>query len=127
MAAVIADHVAPRNADFSIAVFRRRQSRNVSFQHCAAFYLAGRLCDVLWRGRYSPPHPVTLSQHTVSVFFRRIQPMSHPTDIEIARAASKMPIQDIGAKLGISANDLVPFGHDKAKVSAEFIACAGGS
>ena len=48
--------------------------------------------------------------------------MSHPTDIEIARAASKMPIQDIGAKLGISANDLVPFGHDKAKVSAEFIA-----
>lgn len=48
--------------------------------------------------------------------------MSHSTDIEIARAASKMPIQDIGAKLGISANDLVPFGHDKAKVSAEFIA-----
>ena len=48
--------------------------------------------------------------------------MSHPTDIEIARAASKMPIQVIGAKLGISANDLVPFGHDKAKVSAEFIA-----
>tara|TARA_E500000075_G_scaffold129212_1_gene136693 strand:+ start:1676 stop:3574 length:1899 start_codon:yes stop_codon:yes gene_type:complete len=126
MAAVIADHVAPRNADFSIAVFRRRQSRNVSFQHCAAFYLAGRLCDVLWRGRYSPPHPVTLSQHTVSVFFRRIQPMSHPTDIEIARAASKMPIQDIGAKLGISANDLVPFGHDKAKVSAEFIAAQAG-
>jgi formate--tetrahydrofolate ligase len=126
MAAVIADHVPPRNADFSIAVFRRRQSRNVSFQHCAAFYLAGRLCDVLWRGRYSPPHPVTLSQHTVSVFFRRIQPMSHPTDIEIARAASKMPIQDIGAKLGISANDLVPFGHDKAKVSAEFIAAQAG-
>jgi len=52
--------------------------------------------------------------------------MSHPTDIEIARAASKMPIQDIGAKLGISANDLVPFGHDKAKVSAEFIAAHAG-
>jgi formate--tetrahydrofolate ligase len=52
--------------------------------------------------------------------------MSHPTDIEIARAASKMPIQDIGAKLGISANDLVPFGHDKAKVSAEFIAAQAG-
>ena len=52
--------------------------------------------------------------------------MSHPTDIEIARAASKMPIQVIGAKLGISANDLVPFGHDKAKVSAEFIAAQAG-
>jgi formate--tetrahydrofolate ligase len=80
----------------------------------------------LWRGRYSQPHPVTLSQHTVSAFFRRIQLMSHPTDIEIARAASKLPIQDIGAKLGISANDLVPFGHDKAKVSAEFIAAQAG-
>ena len=48
--------------------------------------------------------------------------MSHLTDIEIARAASKRPIQDIGAKLGIPAEDLVPFGHDKAKLSAEFIA-----
>ena len=48
--------------------------------------------------------------------------MSHLTDIEIARAASKRPIQVIGAKLGIPAEDLVPFGHDKAKLSAEFIA-----
>ena len=48
--------------------------------------------------------------------------MSHLTDIEIARAASKRPIQDIGAKLGIPAEDLVSFGHDKAKLSAEFIA-----
>ena len=43
------------------------------------------------------------------------------TDIEIARAASKLPIAEIGAKLGIGADDLVPYGHDKAKVSAEFI------
>ena len=48
--------------------------------------------------------------------------MSHLTDIEIARGASKLPIQDIGAKLGIPAGDLVPFGHDKAKLSADFIA-----
>ena len=48
--------------------------------------------------------------------------MSHPTDIEIARAANKQSIQDIGAKLGIPAENLVPFGHDKAKLSAEFIA-----
>ena len=48
--------------------------------------------------------------------------MAFKTDIEIARAADKLPIQDIGKKLGISAKDLVPYGHDKAKVSAEFIA-----
>ncbi|HET7408632.1 MAG TPA: formate--tetrahydrofolate ligase [Pararhizobium sp.] len=43
------------------------------------------------------------------------------TDIEIARAASKKPIQEVGAKLGIGAEHLLPYGHDKAKVSAEFI------
>ena len=43
------------------------------------------------------------------------------TDIEIARKANKLPIQRIGAKLGIPERDLLPFGHDKAKVSAEFI------
>ncbi|TQV82255.1 formate--tetrahydrofolate ligase [Denitrobaculum tricleocarpae] len=48
--------------------------------------------------------------------------MGYKTDIEIAREASKRPIQEIGAKLGISAEDLVPYGHDKAKVSADFIA-----
>ena len=47
--------------------------------------------------------------------------MSPKSDIEIARAASTQPIQDIGAKLGIPSQDLLPFGHDKAKVSAEFI------
>ena len=48
--------------------------------------------------------------------------MAFKTDIEIAREASKKPIQQIGAKLGISSDDLVPYGHDKAKVSAAFIA-----
>lgn len=43
------------------------------------------------------------------------------SDIEIARAASKRPIQDIGSRLGIPAESLIPFGHDKAKVSAAFI------
>ncbi|PPJ45927.1 formate--tetrahydrofolate ligase [Rhizobium sp. KAs_5_22] len=43
------------------------------------------------------------------------------SDIEIARAARKKPIQEIGAKLGIPVEQLVPYGHDKAKVSAEFI------
>ncbi|MBX4888355.1 formate--tetrahydrofolate ligase [Rhizobium bangladeshense] len=44
------------------------------------------------------------------------------SDIEIARAAAKKPIFEIGATLGIAAEQLVPYGHDKAKVSAEFIA-----
>ena len=51
---------------------------------------------------------------------------SFRSDIEIARAASKQPIQDIGAKLGIPSQSLVPFGHDKAKVSSEFIASLSG-
>jgi len=47
--------------------------------------------------------------------------MAVKTDIEIAREANKQPILDIGAKLGIPANDLLPYGHDKAKVSQSFI------
>ena len=43
------------------------------------------------------------------------------SDIEIARAAKKQPIQAIGEKLGIPAEALAPYGHDKAKVSADFI------
>jgi formate--tetrahydrofolate ligase len=47
--------------------------------------------------------------------------MGYKSDIEIAREASKKPIQDIGAILNIPTEHLLPFGHDKAKVSAEFI------
>ncbi len=47
--------------------------------------------------------------------------MAYKTDIQIAREADKKPIQEIAAKLGISSDDLVPYGHDKAKVSANFI------
>ena len=43
------------------------------------------------------------------------------TDIEIAREATKLPIQQIGLKLGIEEDDLIPFGHDKAKLSENFI------
>ena len=46
----------------------------------------------------------------------------YKSDIEIARAANKKPIQQIGEKLGIPLEDLVPYGHDKAKISADFIA-----
>ena len=47
--------------------------------------------------------------------------MTHKTDIEIAREANKKPIQEIGAKLGIPADHLLPYGHDKAKVGQDFI------
>ncbi len=47
--------------------------------------------------------------------------MSYKSDIEIAREANKLPIQEIGEKLGIGSKDLLPYGHDKAKISEEFI------
>jgi formate--tetrahydrofolate ligase len=47
--------------------------------------------------------------------------MAHKTDIEIARAATKKPILEIGARLGIGAEHLLPYGHDKAKLSQPFI------
>jgi formate--tetrahydrofolate ligase len=43
------------------------------------------------------------------------------SDIEIAQAANVLPIQEIGTKIGIPAEALVPYGHDKAKISADFI------
>ena len=47
--------------------------------------------------------------------------VSYKSDIEIARGASKALIQDIGAKIGIQSEELLPYGHDKAKVSQSFI------
>ncbi len=48
--------------------------------------------------------------------------MAHKTDIEIARDAAKRPIAEIGAMLGIPPDALLPYGRDKAKIDAEFIA-----
>jgi formate--tetrahydrofolate ligase len=52
--------------------------------------------------------------------------MSVKSDIEIAREATKKPILEIGAKLGIGPEHLLPYGHDKAKVSQEFITSLAG-
>jgi formate--tetrahydrofolate ligase len=49
------------------------------------------------------------------------------TDIEIARAAKKKPILDIGAKLGIPSEHLLPYGHDKAKIGQDFIKSLQGN
>ncbi len=47
--------------------------------------------------------------------------MAVKSDIEIAQAADIKPIQEIAGKLGIPADALIPYGHDKAKISAEYI------
>ena len=47
--------------------------------------------------------------------------MKVKSDIEIAREAQKLPIKEVAKKLGIEDEELIPFGHDKAKVSDQFI------
>ena len=42
--------------------------------------------------------------------------MSFPTDVEIARSANPRPIMEIADSLGLPAEDLIPYGYDKAKV-----------
>lgn len=53
--------------------------------------------------------------------------MAYKTDIQIAREANKKQIQEIGEKLGIGTDDLLPYGHDKAKVSQSFIDSVQGN
>ena len=44
------------------------------------------------------------------------------SDIEISQAAKMTPIMDVASKkLGISAQNLEPYGHYKAKVSMDYI------
>jgi len=47
------------------------------------------------------------------------------SDIEIAQAAKVRPIQEIAEKLGIPTDALIPYGHDKAKIGADFIKSIG--
>ena len=47
--------------------------------------------------------------------------MAVKSDIEIAQAATLQPIQEIAEKLGIPTDALIPYGHDKAKIGADFI------
>jgi formate--tetrahydrofolate ligase len=44
------------------------------------------------------------------------------SDIEIARAARLKPIAEIGARLDIPAEALIPYGHTKAKLAAGYVA-----
>ncbi|CAM3257495.1 Formate-tetrahydrofolate ligase [Paracoccus aminovorans] len=47
--------------------------------------------------------------------------MAYKSDSEIASEAAKLPIRDVAAKLGIAVEDMLPYGHDKAKISRQFI------
>ena len=51
--------------------------------------------------------------------------MAVKSDIEIAQAANIRPIQEIAEKLEIPTDALIPYGHDKAKISADFINAIG--
>ncbi|MCF6196349.1 MAG: formate--tetrahydrofolate ligase, partial [Emcibacter sp.] len=46
---------------------------------------------------------------------------SYPSDIEIARAATAKPIEDIAKKIDIPSSALIRYGNDKAKVTYEHI------
>ena len=43
------------------------------------------------------------------------------SDIEIARAAKKIHIRDVAAKINIPDENLIPYGHDAAKIDFDFI------
>ncbi len=50
--------------------------------------------------------------------------MSVPSDIEIAQAAQKKmrPIADVAAEVGLGADEILPYGKTKAKITPEAIA-----
>ena len=76
--------------------------------------------------KFSEPAPRATSSNTPAASGTGGKPVAVRSDIEIARDAKKKPIQEIGAKLGIPSEHLLPFGHDKAKISAEFIKAQAG-
>jgi len=48
------------------------------------------------------------------------------SDIDIARSATLLPMEDIAAKIGVPPEALVPFGRDKAKISLDFVSGLDG-
>lgn len=48
------------------------------------------------------------------------------TDLQIARAAAKRPIAEIAARLGLTPAQILPYGHDKAKITHEALAGLDG-
>ena len=48
------------------------------------------------------------------------------SDVEIAREAAKQPIAQIAAKLGLRPDEILPYGHDKAKIPHQSVAALAG-
>jgi len=48
------------------------------------------------------------------------------SDIEIARRATKKPMKDVAARLGIPEDALEPYGRDKAKLDGEYVKSLSG-
>lgn len=46
---------------------------------------------------------------------------TYKSDSELAREAQKLPITEVAARIGIPAEGLIPYGHDKAKISYDFL------
>ena len=46
---------------------------------------------------------------------------AYPSDLEIANAAHKKPIDEIASSIGIDQKNLIKFGDDKAKLNSDFI------
>ena len=44
-----------------------------------------------------------------------------PTDIAIAQAAKLRPIADVAAEVGLTPDDILPYGRYKAKVSLDLL------
>lgn len=44
-----------------------------------------------------------------------------PTDIEIARSAKKRPIHELAEALEIAPENIIPYGHDKAKIATDHL------
>jgi formyltetrahydrofolate synthetase len=53
-------------------------------------------------------------------------PAKVPSDIDIARAATISPIAEVAAKIGLEADDLIPYGRTKAKINLDVLKRIGG-
>jgi formyltetrahydrofolate synthetase len=52
--------------------------------------------------------------------------LSVPSDIDIARQADLQPITEIAERIGLTTDDLIPYGHTKAKVHLDTLKRIGG-
>jgi formate--tetrahydrofolate ligase len=65
---------------------------------------------------------IILSKALIDEFrFRSLKLIFMPTDIELARQTKLIPITEIASQLGVSADQLLPYGHHKAKLPLSLI------